>query len=133
MSELMLSAAELRCWRNVGHAYLPGQGGLPSYRDTDATDHLPALLAAGDADDIASLRLVVRVLGSLPGPLSGWLVRTVAAVAHTRLPGSGLFRLLDMGLRGVIISSYYNGLDRDAEGQSKRYRTMDIHIHCRPD
>lgn len=130
------TAADRRAWNRVGDTLLPGYrpASLPSFSASGAVELLPRLLAASAPEDVAALRIVVRILACLPRPL-------IAAVLHflrlaSRFGGplfGGPCRLLELGLRGPLLGCYYAGLDRDAQGGSAIHAAIGYQISCESD
>lgn len=125
----MMNATQRRAWCHVGDVLVPGHAGLPKYSDTRAVELIPRLLAAGHPDDATAITLVVRVLRFLPPILLKVLLHLVGACGRVRGAAGGPFRLLELGLRGVILSSYYAGLDRD-QGASLVHGQIGYRISC---
>ena len=126
----MMNATQRRAWCHIGDVLVPGHGTLPKYSDTNAVALIPRLLAAGHPDDTAAITLVVRMLRFLPKPLLAMLLRLVAVASLVRGAPGGPFRLLQLGLRGVVLSSYYAGLDLDGEGLSRVHGQLGYRISC---
>lgn len=135
-TEFAFTAADRRAWNRIGDALLPGypQAGLPRFSATCAVELLPRLLAASPPDDVAALRIVVRLLAWLPCPLIRCVLHLLrfGGRAGGSFPGSAC-RLLELGLRGPLLACYYAGLDRDAEGASAIHTAIGYRISCDSD
>ncbi len=125
----MMNARQQRAWCHIGDVLVPGHANLPRYSDTRAVELIPRLLAAGHPDDASAITLVVQGLRFVPKPLLAALLHLVAAAGRLRGAPGGPFRLLELGLRGVILSSYYAGLDGD-NGESRIHGHIGYHISC---
>lgn len=127
--------ADRRAWNRLGDAMLPGypSAGLPAFSESGAVELLPRLLAASPPDDVAALRVVVRMLACLPRPLIRAVLRLLrwGSVGGGPFPG-GLCRLLELGLRGPLLSCYYAGLDRAADGTSMIHSAIGYQVSCEP-
>lgn len=127
------STADRRAWCKLGDVLLPGHGPLPCFSASGAVERIPRLLAASHPEDAAALRTVARALAVLPAPLITLVLRAVLLAARLRGPVGGPFRLLELGLRGILLSSYFAGLDRGEDGVSAVYAAIGYRIHCEPD
>jgi hypothetical protein len=125
----MMNARQQRAWCHVGDVLVPGHAPLPKYSETRAVELIPRLLAAGHPDDASAISLVVQCLRVVPKPLLAMLLHLVAAASRLRGAPGGPFRLLELGLRGVVLSSYYAGLDV-ADGESRIHGHLGYHISC---
>ena len=123
-----LTERQRRAWNRIGDTLIPGGEGLPSFSASGVVDHVETALEASPPADREALLKLVTVLAWLPRPLVALLM---AANTHLRrLPGmaGAPFRLLDMGLRGVVFTVYYAGVDE----QGQIHEGIDFHIHCEP-
>ncbi len=123
-----LTERQRRAWNKIGDVLIPGGRGLPSFSDSGVVQHLETALESSPPDDREALLTLVSVLAWLPRPLLALLVAVNTPLR--RLPGmaGAPFRLLDMGLRGVVFTVYYAGVDE----QGRVHAGIDCHIHCEP-
>lgn len=123
-----LTERQRRAWEKIGNVLVPGGKGLPSFSESGVSRYLEDVLEQSPEEDRRSLLLLVTVLGWWPRIL----LRLMLMINDTlrRLPGpaGGPFRLLDMGLRGVVFTLYYSGLDPDG----RVHNAIDCHIQCQP-
>lgn len=118
----------------IGDVMIPGDGVLPSYSESGGAALAPrALAGARPVDQVMMMRLIIAV-GALPRPVISlllWLVR-----GGLRLPGMAgtPARLLDLALKGVIMNTYYCGLDRKGpDGGSAVFHALDFRLQMRTD
>lgn len=126
-----LSRFEQRSWQRIGNVLAPGNEQLPQYGYTNATDWIPEILAASSQEDEESVRWVVLIIGVLPLLLIRWLMQGLSFLAYNTGALGALPRLLLIGVKGVIYSSYYAGLD-GVDGESQVYAGMQYDAHCEP-
>lgn len=123
-----MTEKERRAWNKIGDVLVPGDDTMPSFSESGVLRWLEDALSPSHPDDQRDLRMLVNVLGWMPS----FVIRGIMALtARCRdLPGmaGAPFRMLDMGLRGVIFTLYYSGLD---EG-NRVFDGIDYHIQCRP-
>jgi len=129
-----LSRLEKRSWERVGQVLVPGNATLPRYDYAGASANIPAVLAASNQEDEELIRLVVLCLGCLPLPLIRALLTLISKWAY----GTGAFgtlpRLLLIGIKGVIYTTYYAGVDttkqvHDGMGFALRCEPSPKHIN----
>lgn len=127
-----LSRLEAHCWRRIGNVFAPGNDELPPYAYTEAVAWVAEILAASSQKDEESLRVVALALGVLPNVLLRFSLRILALWAYKTGAIGALPRLLMIGLKGVVFTSYYAGLDRDESGQSHVFARMQVTLQCKP-
>jgi len=127
-----LSRMEQRSWQRVGKVLVPGNDHLPPYDYTNAVQWVPEILAASGQEDEESIRWVVVLMGLLPLFAIAWMLKLVSVVAYKTGPVGALPRLLMIGIKGVIYTSYYSGVDRAGDGTSQVYSGMHVDLQCKP-
>jgi hypothetical protein len=125
---MSLTERQRRAWNRIGDVLIPGGEGLPSFSASGVVDHVATALESSPPEDREALLKLVTLLAWLPRPLLALLM--AANTPLRRVPGrvGAPFRLLDMGLRGVVFTVYYAGVD---EG-GRIHDGIDCHIHCEP-
>lgn len=123
-----LTTRERQAWEKIGDVLIPGGDGLPAFSTSGVSRHLETALASSPPEDRRDLLRVVRVLAWLPGPLLRLVLVINGGLRRIPGPAGGAFRLLDLGLRGVVFTVYYAGLDEDG----RIHDAIDCHIHCEP-
>lgn len=115
----LLSNTQIRGLTKVGDAYFPGDGDLPSFSQCGCVEHADAAIELLPADDLASLKTLLGVIGIMPTFVAKSLVRLAERGPRMNGPlGIGL-RFLRLGLKGVVTSLYYSGeIGRDYKGPS---------------
>lgn len=123
-----LTDSQRRAWNRIGDVLIPGDEGLPSFSDSGVARHLETALESSPPEDREALLKLVAVLAWLPRPLLALLVAVNTPLR--RLPGmaGAPFRLLDMGLRGVVFTVYYAGVDE----HGRIHDGIGCQIHCEP-
>ena len=123
-----------RALARIGDVLIPGDDTLPSYSQSGAAALAPrALAGARHVDQTMMLRLI-SVVGALPRPLIAVMFLLIRA--GLRLPGlaGAPARLLDLALKGVVMNTYYCGLDRAApDGSSAVFQALDFRLQMQVD
>lgn len=122
-----LSTWENRSWKRVGRVLAPGNHTLPPYDYINAQVHVPAILAASSEEDEQSLRWVVLLLGFLPLGMIRGSLKLLQHWAY-QWPLGALPRLLLVGLKGVVYTSYYAGVDEN----NQVHKGMAFALACEP-
>ena len=104
----ILSKAAVRGIVRLGNILIPGDGDqMPSYEEYGGYEHVDELLEHAPPSDIGDLGLLLSILSVMPKFVLVWLVKKMS-VSHAK--GNGpwiLLRQLDMGIRGIVLSTYY--------------------------
>ncbi len=126
------SALQLRSLERLGDCYLPGTDTLPAFSATGCIEQVDVVLEGVDEGDIQGLGLLLMVLRWMPL----FAIRLLLALLdrHHRFPPplAGLFRLLNLGLKGPVVTLYYSGLGAGGES-SGVHEAMAFELHCEPD
>lgn len=128
-----LTARQYRAMTRFGQALVPGSEGMPGYREVDAARFAWRALAPARRADREALLVLINLLGVVPAPLLRCFFTLLALWG--RLPGwpGAPARLLDIGLRGLVMNTYYAGLDQcGPAGESAVHRAMDFRLQCEP-
>ncbi len=115
----ILSDRQAAVLQRIGDIMIPGGDGFPRFSATGCLTHIDPILRTMPLEDLAGLKGLLGVLSLLPASL---LVRFLYFVAKERLglgPVAGALRNIDLGLKGLVMSTYYSGRsDSDYRGPS---------------
>lgn len=94
----------------IGNIFIPAQDGLPSYEASGAAKHIDEIVSYAPESDINSLSLLLSLLSVLPDSTLRWMVKQMR-ISHYKSGNAywSLFRLLDFGIRGIVLGTYYSG------------------------
>lgn len=123
-----LSPLEKRSWERVGQVFVPGNATMPRYDYAGVTQKIPVILAASSEADETLIRTLVFWLGLLPLFAIQGFLKLINAWAYGTGRLGALPRLLMIGVKGVIYTSYYAGLDEASQVHSG----MGFSLHCEP-
>lgn len=104
-----LSNQAIKGIKRIGDVILPGNGEFPSYSEAGGTYKLNDMVQYAPEDDISALNLVLIIFSFLPKFVLKWLVRQMGDATENAKDGllPTTFRQLDLGLRGLLYSTYY--------------------------
>ena len=109
MASTIFTKSELHSLERIGDILLPRHGELPAFSELGCIEHIDSIAQYAPADDIASLKLVLRLLSWAPKPALRWLVRACTRADEYFAPMATLLRLLNIAFRGLILTLYYSG------------------------
>ena len=93
----------------IGDQLIPNNGEFPAFSESGAAQHVDDLLSYAPQEDVSLLNMVLGVVRLLPTSTLSWLMRRMESSQQDESSLGGLFRQLNMGLRGIIFSLYYGG------------------------
>ena len=118
---------QLRGLERAGDVLVPGTGSSPCFSSTGCLDHIDRLAAYLNADDLDGLRIV----GSLFAWWPRWAIRLLFGLCayRERVPGppGGGLRLLEIGVKGAVMSLYYANVTGEAYDGPKVFDIIDWH------
>jgi hypothetical protein len=104
-----LNRRALRALERVGDLMVPRLGRLPSFSELGCIEHVDSVLTYAPPEDSASLRVLLNLLAFVPTFLLRILLRAISKPDRYPEFIASKFRLIDMGVRGVVLSLYYSG------------------------
>lgn len=118
MSKLFSKTA-LNGLNRIGDIMIPKNGEFPSYSESYCIEYVDDVAGYAPENDIKDLGMLLSILSFMPGFVLSWLVKSMSE-SHQKNGGlSDTFRLLDFGLKGIILGTYYSGkVGKDYKGKS---------------
>lgn len=108
-----LNPTQMRGLVKVGDIVVPGDDVLPRFSQSGSPEQVDRMLAYMTDFDRDGVKLLLTIFRWLPGPL----VRAILWVSeHDRhLPGplGAACRMVNLGIKGVVMSLYYSDLGRE--------------------
>lgn len=104
----ILGARQITAVQRIGDIMIPGGEGLPRYSETGCVAHIDPILEVTPAEDVAGLKILLAVLSLFPDGLLAWFLRFVGRARSGTGPLAGALRNIDIGLKGLVMSSYYS-------------------------
>jgi len=92
----------------LGDIVIPGDSDLPSFSAAGGIKHVNSYIVNAPAEDISSLNMVLVILAIMPGFILRWLVHKMDNAATNNGPLGTTFRQLNIGIKGLVYSCYYN-------------------------
>lgn len=108
MTSKYLSNSAIKGLTRIGDILIPGNDEFPSFSAYMCMDHIDDLVGYAPHDDIKDLGMVLGILSLMPKSLLVWLVNKMANAHRNTGPLGSLFRLLNMGIRGIVFALYYS-------------------------
>jgi hypothetical protein len=104
----ILGARQITAVQRIGDIMIPGGDGLPCYSETGCVAHVDPILEVTPAEDVVGLKILLALLSLFPEGLLVWFLRFVGKVRGGTGPLAGALRNIDIGLKGLVMSSYYS-------------------------
>ena len=124
----ILGARQIRAVQRVGDIMIPGGDGLPRYSETGCVAHIDPILEVTPAEDVAGLKILLALLSVFPEGLLAWFLRFAGKTRSGTGPVAGALRNIDIGLKGLVMSSYYsNRTDPEYRGP-RVYEAIDFEL-----
>lgn len=105
----VLGRRALVAFNRLGDLMIPGGEGFPSFSETGCIAHIDDMMPHAPQDDVKSLNLLLTVLGYCPTFILRGIVWTTDRGRDWPEPVGTLVRMLDTGLRSVVVSLYFSG------------------------
>jgi acyl-CoA reductase-like NAD-dependent aldehyde dehydrogenase len=106
-----LTAGQLAGLLKVGDLIVPGDGDLPSFSASGCAQHADRMLAHMNASDRDGLTLLLGMFRFLPGTILRAILRLTDRHAAFPQPIAAGLRMIGLGVKGVVMTLYYSGLD----------------------
>ncbi len=131
MTPTTLSPTQFAGLLKVGDLMIPGDGELPSFSASGCARHADRMIAHMNPGDRAGVALLLGVFRFLPGVVLRTLLRLTDRHAAFPEPVAAGLRTVNLGVKGVVMTLYYSGLD--AQGAILRGIKWDAKVVERPD
>ena len=110
-----LSAAQLAGLRKVGDIMIPGDADMPRFSASGCAEQADRMIAYMNTGDREGITLLLGVFRFLPSIVIRGLLALMDRHASFPEPLAGVLRLLNIGVKGVVMTLYYSGLDARGE------------------
>ncbi len=105
----IFSKSALNGLSRIGDIMVPKNEEFPSFSETGCIEHIDDVVSYAPASDLKDLNLLLSILSFMPGFVLRWLVETMKNSHHKEGKFYDIFRMLDFGLKGIILGTYYSG------------------------
>lgn len=104
-----LTAGQFRGLVKLGDVYAPGNDELPSFSELGCAEHADDVLEYLPEDDRKALITLLGLLRWSPQFKLRWLVSFLEYAPNIPGPPGNVLRLLQTGLKGLVMSLYFSG------------------------
>ena len=111
MTPATLSHTQLAGLLKVGDLMIPGDGELPSFSASGCAQHADRMIAHMNPGDRDGIALLLGVFRFLPGFVLRALLHLTERHAAFPEPIAAGLRMVNIGVKGVVMTLYYSGLD----------------------
>ena len=113
MKSKILSARAIDGLEKIGDVLIPGSAELPCFTGASVTRHIDRALTMLQRDDQEGLKLVLPIFSYLPRFVTRAIFNFLGRQRDAEHALAPAFRLLDIGLIGLIYSLYYSRMDEN--------------------
>lgn len=128
-----LSHRAMRGLNKVGDIVAPGFENMPQFSDTGCILYIDEIMRVTKKADVDSLNILLTIIAIMPCFFAKALLWLGGQNEKTPDFIGSQLRLLDIGLRGVIISLYYSGLSTPEFKGTGVHQAMGYDVHCQSD
>jgi aldehyde dehydrogenase (NAD+) len=97
--------------KKAGDIVLPGGDDFPRFSETNFLDHFGRISHYMTPDDREGFKLLTALMGLMPSFAIRLMLEVVSNDRFMPGPIAALFRQINVGVKGVLFSMYYSGLD----------------------
>jgi hypothetical protein len=105
----LLSRRALIALNRLGDLMLPRYEDFPSFSETGCVQFVDDIVLYAPADDVKSLGIFLTLLSFCPDFVLKLIINLTQRGQRMQGPLGPLLRLLDMGIRSVIVTLYFSG------------------------
>ena len=131
MTPATLTRSQLAGLCKVGDVMIPGDADLPSFSAAGCAEHADRMIAHMNDADRQGVILLLGVFRFLPRIALRLLLRLTERHRAFPEPIAAVLRLLNVGVKGVVMTLYYSGLDQ--QGAILRAIKWDAKVVERPE
>ncbi len=107
MTSKYLSNSALKTINRIGDMMIPKNGEFPAFSEVGGLEYIDEIVSYAPPADIKDLNLVLTILAFMPNFVLRWLLSKMENSMESTGPLAPIFRMLDVGLRGLVFSCYY--------------------------
>ena len=128
---MTLTPAQRTGLLRLGDVIIPGDDELPSFSQSGVADHVDQMLDWMYEADRSALLLLLTTVSKMPRLAVKALVLSTEHGDSAPEPLAGGLRMASLGIKGVILSLYYSGVD--AGGRVREVIGYDVGCPTNPD
>jgi hypothetical protein len=105
----ILNDWELKAIERLGDLMIPQSEDFPSFTQLGCIEHIDDVLGYAPPEETGDLKMLLKVLAGTPESVLKGIIKLM--MENKALPESiaATFRLMDTGLRGIILTLYFSG------------------------
>jgi aldehyde dehydrogenase (NAD+) len=96
----------------IGDALIPGDGEFPSFSASRCAEQADRMFDHMYAGDLSGVKALLTAFRFLPRFVLRGLIRLTDAHDAAPEPAATLFRMINLGVKGVVMTLYYSGVDQ---------------------
>jgi hypothetical protein len=107
MSSKHLGSLQIAAINKVGDVLVPGAAGFPKFSSSGVVKQVDRLLDHMPPGDLGDLKVLLTILGFFPPFMIAAVMRLLEWAPRIPGPIGAVLRLVRLGLRGIIMSLYF--------------------------
>lgn len=123
-----LSARQLSVINRLGDLMLPRSGEFPAFSELGCISAIDEIVAFLPTADLKDLKLLLNLLSTSPDAVLKTMITQMMAPDSWPEAIAATLRMLDTGLRGIIMSLYYSGRKGPDYSGPSPLELMDVEI-----
>jgi hypothetical protein len=129
----ILNKRQIRAVNKLGEIMCPRHDAFPSFTELDAVANVDTVLAELPETDLGDLKLLLTVLSFLPSSALAAILRLLDTLQNLGGPLGPTLRMIRFGLRGIVFSLYYSGLNGPkATAATNSHQVIGYQVHVAP-
>lgn len=124
-----LSPAQRAGLLRLGDVIIPGDAELPSFSESGVADEVSRMLDWMYGSDRSAILLLLTVVAKMPRPAIKALVLATERGDRAPEPLGGGLRMASLGIKGLVLSLYYSGVDRGGRVREVIRYDADVPMH----
>jgi hypothetical protein len=106
----LLKKVHIKGMEKLGKVVLPADGDFPAFSDIQAKKYLNRMIDYMYEDDRSSLLIILKLFSILPLFMINWIMHFIERGARWKGMMGAPFRMLQIGLKGLIFTIYYSDM-----------------------
>ena len=117
--KITLKRSHLKGLERLGRVVIPQNSDFPSFNEIQAEKYVNRMVDYMYEDDRSSILIILKMLSIMPLFKIRWLMSLIETGSKWKGLAGAPFRMLQIGLKGLIFTVYYSDLTEDQIIHSK--------------
>jgi hypothetical protein len=126
---MSLTATQRAGLLRLGDVIIPGDDELPSFTESGVVDEVDRMVDWMYESDRSAILMLLTVVARMPRPAIKALVLATERGDSVPEPLGGGLRMASLGIKGLVLSLYYSGVDRGGRVRQVIRYDADVPMH----